>query len=219
VNLRDRLLHLQERIKKAGRPVRLVVVTKYQSIEMILELYKLGLREFGESKVVDALKKIETLPQDISWHFIGTLQKNKVNKVIGKFSLIHSVDSVELAKKISTAALREGKEVSILLQVNPLQEATKHGFSLKNFEEAYNQIKELPNVEVKGLMTMAPQGDKLLIRKAFSLTAKLFDRFRSPTFSELSMGMSQDFEVAIEYGATIVRVGSMLFTEETAIGF
>jgi pyridoxal phosphate enzyme (YggS family) len=211
--VKNRLLHLQARIKAAGRPVRLVVVTKYQPIETILELYHLGLRECGESKVVDALKKIEALPQDISWHFIGTLQKNKVNKVIGKFSLIHSVDSVELAKKISAAALRERTPTRILLQVNPLQELTKHGFSLEEFEGAYTQIKELPNIEVKGLMVMAPKGDELLIRRAFSLTAKLFDRFRCPTFSELSMGMSQDFELAIEYGATIVRVGSVLFTQ------
>ncbi len=213
MSLKDRLLHLQARLEAAGRPVRCVVVTKYQSIETILELYELGLREFGESKVVDALKKIATLPQDISWHFIGTLQKNKVNKVIDKFSLIHSVDSVELAKKISVAALREEKQVFILLQINPLQEASKQGFSLEDFEKAYAQIKELPNIEVRGLMTMAPKGDDLLIRQAFSLTAELFDRFRGPTFSELSMGMSQDFELAIEYGATIIRVGSLLFTK------
>ena len=202
----------QLRFEAAGRPVRLVVVTKYQSVETVLELYNLGVRDFGESRVADACKKQDLLPNDISWHFIGTLQKNKVNKVVGRFSLIHSVDSVELAEKISSVALREGKQVPILLQVNPLQEATKHGFSLEEFEEAYGQIKTLPNIVVKGIMAMAPKGDEQKIRQAFSLTSTLFTRFQDLTFSELSMGMSQDFEIAIEYGATIVRVGSALFT-------
>jgi len=217
VSLKNRLLQLQDQIdgalKRTGRTsVRLVVVTKYQSIETTWELYNLGVREFGESRVIDALKKVDSLPQDISWHLIGTLQKNKVNKVVGNFSLIHSVDSVELAQKISQTASRERKRVSLLLQVNPLQEATKHGFSLDDLEGAYAQIKNLPSLDIKGLMAMAPKGDDNLVRQAFSETAKLFSRLRTPVFSELSMGMSRDFELAIECGATIIRVGSSLFS-------
>lgn len=217
MSLKNRLLQLQDQIdgalKRTGRTsVRLVVVTKYQSIETTWELYNLGVREFGESRVIDALKKVDSLPQDISWHLIGTLQKNKVNKVVGNFSLIHSVDSVELAQKISQTASRERKRVSLLLQVNPLQEATKHGFSLDDLEGAYAQIKNLPSLDIKGLMAMAPKGDDNLVRQAFSETAKLFSRLRTPVFSELSMGMSRDFELAIECGATIIRVGSSLFS-------
>jgi PLP dependent protein len=222
----DRLQAVQERIQEAlvqsGRSegsARLVAVTKNQTIASIQELYSLGLREMAESRVMEGLEKIECLPNDISWHLIGTLQQNKVSKVIGRFSCIHSVDSISLARKLSAKGQEAGLKIPAFIQVNPLQEPTKHGFSCEELQTKIEEIAALPSLSIQGLMTMAPRreyGEKA-VHQSFCQILELFNTLRfnafkgSADFKELSMGMSQDFEIAIRYGATIVRVGSLLF--------
>ncbi len=185
----------------------LIAVSKGRSCDEILEAYAAGQRDFGENRVQEALAKMEELPRDIRWHFIGKLQKNKVNKVIGRFALIHSVDSYELAKRISEASRNA---TPILLEANTSGEATKSGLSPTKWEELFPQVLELKGIEVKGLMTMAPLTDnRNAIRSCFAELRRLRDRLGNIPF--LSMGMSNDYLIAIEEGATHVRIGTALF--------
>ncbi len=185
----------------------LVAVTKGRSIDQIMQLYQKGIRDFGENRVQEALLKIETLPKDIRWHFIGKLQKNKVSKVIGKFYLIHSVDNPELAHLISK--ISKENTTSILLEVNTSGEKSKSGLSAQEWETEIPALKKLPNLEIKGLMTMAPLTDDVsVIRECFAALRKLRDKWG---LKELSMGMSQDYKIALEEGATMVRIGRKLY--------
>jgi len=185
----------------------LVAVTKGRSIDEIMRLYEKGIRDFGENRVQEALVKIEALPKDIRWHFIGKLQKNKVSKVIGKFHLIHSVDTCELAYSISRGAKEQ--ITSILLQVNTSGEESKSGLSAEEWEAEIPALKKLPNLAIKGLMTMAPLTDDVsVIRHCFAALRKLRDKWG---LKELSMGMSQDYKIALEEGATMVRIGRKLY--------
>lgn len=230
MNFQERLFSLQEKITKAcdkaGRKfsdIQLVAVSKGQETEAIFELYNAGQRNFGENRVHEALDKIALLPKDISWHFIGTLQQNKVRKVVGAFSLIHSVESVELAAKIDTVSREMGIKSDILIQVNTSKEMTKHGLSEEQLIREFHEYLQLENIRVLGLMTMAPkfltqsEDEFLVARLAFSDLRKLKDKLITlypeikTYFKELSMGMSQDFELAIHEGATIIRIGSLLF--------
>jgi pyridoxal phosphate enzyme (YggS family) len=165
--------------------------------------------------VKEALAKIDELPSDISWHFIGTLQKNKVNKVINQFSLIHSVDSMDLAQKISDAGESQGITTRVLIQVNTSQEATKHGLSPDNWRRHWPALLSLPALQIEGLMTMAPlTEDESIIHAAFA-DLRIFKESLEQEFSlslpHLSMGMSHDFEIAIAEGATLLRIGTALF--------
>lgn len=192
------------------REVTVVAVSKQRSLEDILQVYRAGCRDFGENRVPEALEKIEKAPQDIRWHFIGMLQRKKVPKVIGKFALIHSVDSPELAKKISLCSADRGAETSLLLQVNTSGEKTKHGFSPQELQKMFPQLLELPNIAIKGLMTMAPlTDDKEQIQSCFSQLRLLRDEFQ---LHHLSMGMSHDYPIAITEGATLVRIGTAIFS-------
>lgn len=220
-NLRKLLDQIEVSAIQAGRDPReiaLVAVSKERSVEEIKETYFLGIRDFGENRVQEALEKMENLPNDIRWHFLGKLQKNKVNKVIGKFTLIHSVDSVELAKKISSASLEKGIRTQILLEANTSTEASKSGLSAKEWESQYRQLLDLEGIEVHGLMTMAPlTEDEGVIRHCFSELRLLRDRLQElggEELSALSMGMSNDFPIAIQEGATILRIGTALFTPQ-----
>lgn len=157
------------------------------------------------------LKKAILLPKDIRWHFIGSLQSNKIRKAVGFFSLIHSVDSLECAKKISEVSVEKRLVTSILLQVNVSKEKTKHGFYEENLLSSFQQITALPGVRVKGLMTMAPKGsldDAKACFHSLNLDAK---ELKSNQPLELSMGMSGDYIQALEEGATILRIGSAIF--------
>lgn len=194
--------------------VHLVAVTKGKSVEAIQELYDQGIRVFGESRVQEALEKQKKLPQDIAWHLIGTLQTKKVPKAIGHFALIHSVDSLELATKLSFVSQERGLVTNILLQVNTSGEQTKHGF--RDLEDTFAALLALPALKICGLMTMAPNTDDVAairdcFMKAARLQKSLQERYSLPYFTELSMGMSNDFPIAIEAGATLVRIGSRLF--------
>lgn len=214
---------IKERIEKAaikvGRSpgeIQLVAVTKNRSVPEIEALYQEGLRNFGENRVQEALPKMESMPNDINWHFIGTLQKNKVAKVIPKFSLIHSVDSLELAQKISTLSVQASSVTPILLQVNTSNEESKHGLSEEGWLSCLEELSFLPSIRIEGLMTMAPlTEDQAVIRNTFRKLRCFQEELKlksSLPLSQLSMGMSHDFEIAIEEGATLLRIGTALFS-------
>lgn len=187
--------------------ITLVIVTKNHPLEEILPLYHQGFLDFGENRVQEAFSKMGQ--KNIRWHLIGHLQKKKVKKVIGKFHLIHSVDSLELAESLSKASGEAGITTHILLQVNVSGEETKQGLSPQEWEKVRNEVFSLPHLKIEGLMTMAPlTEDTSLIRHVFSQLKKMRDSWG---LKHLSMGMSHDFEIAIEEGATIVRIGSAIF--------
>ncbi|HRU06011.1 MAG TPA: YggS family pyridoxal phosphate-dependent enzyme [Candidatus Brocadiia bacterium] len=203
---------------RAGRNVddiRLVAVTKSVGQEETRFLYDLGLRDFGENRVADAQEKVDAFAGlDVRWHMIGHLQTNKVRKVLGSYALIHSVDSVYLMEEIERVAETRGQVVDILAQVNVSGEETKTGFRPQDTRSALFAASEMPHLRVLGLMTMAPLGsDPEQSRPVFRGLRELRDNLRAEGFllPELSMGMTQDYPVAIEEGATMVRVGSALF--------
>ncbi len=210
----DRAKALQEEIAmiaaRCGRSfseIELIAVTKNYSLEHILPAYEAGITNFGENRLQEAFDKMELAPKEISWHLIGTLQTKKVSKVKESFALIHSVDSIKLAEKLSQTSV----EQAILLQVNSSGEATKQGFSPAELQESYEKLSLLPNLKIQGFMTMAPlTDDKKVIRRCFSLLRHLRDELDS-TLPHLSMGMSNDYAIAIEEGATLLRIGSALF--------
>jgi pyridoxal phosphate enzyme (YggS family) len=205
---------------KAGRKIEeitLVAVTKNHPVEEMQLIYNEGCRDFGENRMQEALSKIDALSADIAWHFIGTLQKNKVAKAINQFHLIHSVDHFELAQKISTTSQKLGTTTRILLQVNTSGEASKQGLSEEEWRAVWETLMEQPGLQIEGLMTMAPlTEDSRLIHSTFARLRTFRDALQkeySIALPSLSMGMSHDFEIAIEEGATILRVGSALFVK------
>lgn len=222
MDLPNRIQELQKRIADAavrsGRKpsdVTLLAVTKTFPVEILQEAYDAGLREFGENRVQEALGKIGTLPADIRWHLIGQLQTNKINKIPGKFVLVHSVDSLRLAQALSE---RLGKTpLDILLEVNTTGEASKAGVPPEVAAETAGKIFQISGLNLKGLMTVGPlTEDPQRRRESFKMLKGLFDEIKSKNelkkgFSILSMGMSSDFEIAIEEGSTLVRVGTALF--------
>jgi pyridoxal phosphate enzyme (YggS family) len=200
--------------------VRLVCVSKFHPNESILEAYDSGERVFGESKVQELCGKQETLPQDIVWHFIGHLQSNKIKYIVPFVSLIHGVDSYKLLEEINKQAAKAGKVVNCLIQMYIAQEETKFGFSADELLDVLGAgaWRELKNVRICGLMGMATfTNDREQIRKEFCGLKTLFDEVKTSyfaseaSFCELSMGMSDDYQIAIEEGSTLVRVGSRIF--------
>lgn len=197
--------------------ISFIAVSKGRSPDDIKEAYTAGCRDFGENRIPEALEKMELCPQDIRWHFLGHLQRNKVSKIIGRFVLIHSIDTPELAEKVSEMSLQKGVRTSILLEANTSQESTKSGFSPAEWDKVFLQLLDLQGIEILGLMTMAPlTEDKGLIRHTFSELRSLRDHLQQRAhtradLSILSMGMSHDYEIAIQEGATLLRIGSALF--------
>lgn len=204
---------LHETVQESG--ATLVAVSKTKPAEAIDALYALGHRHFGENKVQELLEKKKELPSDIAWHFIGRLQKNKVNKIVGEVSLIHSVDSIELATKISNRAESLSVVQNILLQVNMAGEESKQGFSSGTINEAIATCRELAGIDIKGLMAIGNHaGDEAVIKQTFLRMKDLFQEQKQVVgdlFSELSMGMTSDYKLALECGSTMVRVGSLIF--------
>ncbi len=200
--------------------VTLVAVSKTKPADVLLELYNSGQRIFGENKVQEMADKYETLPKDISWHLIGHLQSNKVKYIAGFVSLIHSVDSLKLLKEIDRQAQKNNRVINCLLQFHIAKEESKFGLDYQEatemlISEDYHKLK---NINIIGVMGMASfTEDKAAVRAEFKLLKTIFDSlkkdfFRNKNdFEEISMGMSGDFEIAIEEGATIVRIGSLLF--------
>lgn len=197
--------------------ITLAAVSKGRTQEEIYQAYHMGCRDFGESRIQEALQKISLCPTDIRWHLIGTLQKNKVVKAVGTFCLIHSVDSFELAEKISQVSVSAGVNTSILLQVNTSGEITKHGLNGEDWEAKLGSLFELPGLLIDGLMTMAPfVEDEKIIGSCFAKLRMWRDRFAKMSgdprrMRHLSMGMSHDYRIAIEEGATILRIGTAIF--------
>lgn len=222
--LEENLKAVEEKIvaacERAGRKrgdVTLLAVGKTKPAAMIKQLYDLGVRDFGENKVQELSEKYAVLPRDISWHMIGHLQRNKVRQLLEKASLIHSVDSLRLAQTIDDEAGKKGISSDILIEVNVAGEETKYGFSPDEVSEAVNKISLLKNLRVKGLMTIAPYvTNPEENRPVFAALRKISVDIGSKNIDNvsmdiLSMGMSGDYEVAIEEGATVVRVGTALF--------
>jgi PLP dependent protein len=220
--LADRLAHVREKItaaaQRSGRndaAIELVVISKTHSVEKINEAIEAGATLFGESRLQEAMVKIPLLPARTHWHFIGHLQKNKVRKLLPLFELFHSVDSLELAQDMDRIAAELGLFPRVLLEVNMAGESSKHGFSPNDVEPLIEKLLGLPRLQVEGFMTMAPlTKDPETTRPFFSQMRLLRDRLAIQTgipLSTLSMGMSNDYEVAVEEGATLVRVGSAIF--------
>lgn len=200
--------------------VRLVAVSKYHPVEAIREAYDGGQRIFGESKVQEMTAKHDQLPADIEWHFIGHLQTNKVKYIAPYVSLIHGVDSYKLLLEINRQGQRAGRIIPCLLQIHVAQEETKFGFSLEECLQmlALGEWRALPYVSIRGIMGMASNTDDMeQVRQEFSTLNNFFSQVREKyfsdreNFSELSMGMSDDYPIAIEEGSTLVRVGSRIF--------
>lgn len=200
--------------------VQLVCVSKFHPNESIIEAYESDERIFGESKVQELCGKYETLPQDISWHFIGHLQSNKIKYIVPFVSLIHGVDSYKLLEEINKQATKAEKVVNCLLQMHIAEEETKFGFSKEELNEVLKSgtLRELKNVRICGLMGMATfTSNNEQIRTEFRGLKTLFDELKTgyfaseSSFCELSMGMSDDYQIAIEEGSTLVRVGSLIF--------
>ncbi len=193
--------------------VKIVSVSKYNTSEDIKALYDIGQRAFGENKVQDLMQKTEILEElPLEWHFIGNLQKNKINNLIkSNPSMFQALDSIELAKELQLRLSREDMVLDTLLQINSANEESKHGFSLECAKDSFDQIKELcPNINIKGLMSIGAHSDNEKdTQKSFEDTKNLYDTLDN--VNTLSMGMSADFELAIKCGSNMVRLGSRMF--------
>lgn len=216
-SIKDNLLRVKQQI--APYTPNIIAVTKYYGLEAILDAYEVGLRDFGESRANDAIEKIEKLPEEIrnnsKFHFIGHLQTNKVDKVVKYFDYIQSVDSIKLAKYISESAQRLNKVQKVLLQVNISGEVQKFGFSKGELYNNFSKIINLPNLEINGLMCMAPLGADekeldLVFNEALQIKTELNKQYLL-NMQELSMGMSDDYMRAVANGATMIRLGRILF--------
>ena len=212
-NLHDRIALACERAGRSPDEVTLVAVSKTVQADAIEVAFKAGIRDFGESRVQEAKPKVEqlqTLKPDITWHLVGHLQTNKAKTAAAIFDIIHSVDSLKLAETLNNCSL---KRLPILIQVNIAAEATKGGFMVSEVDEAVKQIGKLSNLEVQGLMSIAPWVENTEeVRPVFRQLRLLRDALG---LKHLSMGMSDDFEVAIEEGATLVRIGRAIFGERS----
>jgi len=202
-------------IKELGSKCILVAVSKTKPIEDILELYEAGQRDFGENYVQELVDKHVALPADLKWHFIGHLQSNKVKYIASFVHLIHGVDSIKLLLEINKQAIKFNRTIDVLLQVHIAQEETKFGFNEEELNEVFS-LQSISNLRLRGLMGMASfTDDQDKIRNEFKNLHSLFDQFSksNSNFDILSMGMSSDYQMAIEEGSTMVRIGSLLFGE------
>ena len=226
MDLQENLQQVEANICKAcenaGRKrsdVTLIAVSKTKPIEMLQTVYDLGPRDFGENKVQEMCEKMEVLPKDIRWHMIGHLQTNKVKYIVGKTELIHSVDSLHLAKEIEKQAAKQNVTVSILVEVNIAGEASKFGTSRDEAISLVEEIAKLDHIHIKGLMTIAPfvddpEDNRQYFRDIKQLSVDIAQKnIDNVSMNVLSMGMTGDYTVAIEEGATMVRVGTGIFGE------
>ena len=224
IMLKDRLEEVEERIqeacRRAGRDrseVTLIAVSKTKPAEVLKEAYDLGIRVFGENKVQELTEKYEVLPKDIRWHMIGHLQTNKVKYIADKVELIHSVDSLKLAETIEKEAAKRNRTIDILVEVNVAEEESKFGLKVEEVIPFIEKVAGFSHINVRGLMTIAPFVENPeknrsvfadLRKLSVDITEKNIDNVN---VSILSMGMTNDYEVAIEGGATMVRVGTGIF--------
>ena len=225
-NLRIVEKNISAACKRSGRArsdVTLIAVSKTKPVEMLQEAYDLGCRDFGENKVQELLDKYDKMPKDIRWHMIGHLQRNKVKYIVDKVYMIHSVDSVRLAEEISKEAVKKNVTVAVLVEINVADEESKFGVSVDEAVALVENISKLPNIVVKGLMTIAPyvensEENRLYFAKLNQIYVDIIHKNIDNIFmEELSMGMTGDYEVAIEEGATYIRVGTGIFGERQYI--
>jgi len=199
-------------LKSIPKDVTLVAVSKTKKNSAILEAYQIGQRIFGENKVQELVEKAEELPKDINWHMIGHLQTNKVKFIAPFVSLIHGVDSIKLLKEINKRAEQNNRVIDCLLQVHIATESTKFGFDIHVVNEAINNAKEFQNIKIIGLMGMATFTDnKQQVIQEFNSLKDVFETVKDEDITTLSIGMSGDYQLAIEQGSTMVRVGSAIF--------
>ena len=224
--LRENLARVEERVaaacERANRDrseVTLIAVSKTKPVEDLQVIYDAGIRQFGENKVQELTGKIPEMPNDIDWHLIGHLQRNKVKYIIDKVKLIHSVDSYRLAEEINIQAKKKGVVANILIEVNAANEATKFGVKLEEAKQLCQEIAHLDAVHVMGLMTIAPnvvvpEENRAIFHKIKELSVDIAnENIDNVDMRIISMGMTNDFEIAIEEGATHVRVGTAIFGE------
>lgn len=218
-NLNEVTANIHKALERSNRSdaVLLLAVSKTKPVEDLMEAYNAGIRDFGENYVQELCDKIDSMPKDIRWHMIGHLQRNKVKYIVDKVWMIHSVDSFRLAETISKEAVKKNCTVRILLEVNVASEETKFGLTCDNVYEVAKQISQLPNILICGLMTSAPyvtdaeenrEFFKKLKQLSVDISSKNADNI---TMDVLSMGMTNDYPVAVEEGASIVRVGTAIF--------
>lgn len=226
-NLIQTRKNIEKACKRAGRSseeVLLIAVSKTKPVEQLKEAYEAGVRDFGENKVQELVDKYDALPKDIRWHMIGHLQRNKVKYLVGKVHLIHSVDSLRLAQEIQKEARKRQVEVNILIEVNVAREESKFGSTMEDTLQLVQDIALLPNVHIQGLMTVAPfvensEENRRIFANLRQLAVDIMRKnIDNVSMNVLSMGMSGDFEVAVEEGATCVRVGTSIFGERSTAG-
>ena len=225
-NYQNVLNEMTEVLRKSGRDSNactLIAVSKTKPVEMMLPVYEAGCRDFGENKVQEIMDKYDKMPSDVRWHMIGHLQTNKIKYIIDKVYMIHSVDSLHLAEAISKEAVKKNVTARILLEVNVAKEESKFGVTLEETAEFYKNVCKLPNLSVEGLMTIAPYvEDAEKNRQYFAKLRQLsvdtgIKKTDNNIGAELSMGMSGDYIVAIEEGATFIRVGTGIFGERVYV--
>ncbi len=218
--IQDNINHLKSSI--GDTPCKLVAISKTKPSSDILEAYEAGQRLFGENKVQELTTKYEELPKDIEWHMVGHLQRNKVKYIAPFVSLIHSIDSLKLLKEVNKQAEKSDRIVNCLLQVHIAEESTKFGFDLDEIPQVIQsvELKSMDHIQVVGLMGMATfTEDESQIKREFTSLSTLFDQLKSQSLpdnvkmTELSMGMSGDYPLALECGSTMIRVGSSIFGE------
>lgn len=218
-DVKENILKACKNANRDPKDVTLIAVSKTKPVENIEEIYNLGQREFGENKVQELTGKIEVLPNDIKWHLIGHLQHNKVKYIIGKTELIHSVDSEKLALTISKEAQKNNVTADVLIEVNVAEEESKFGIKTNEALELTEKISKLPGIHICGLMTIAPfvenpEENRWVFRKLKELSVDIANKnIDNVSMSVLSMGMTNDYMIAIEEGATHVRVGTAIFGE------
>lgn len=216
--IKENLSKIQEKI--APYTPNIIAVTKYYGLDAILDAYSVGLRNFGESRANEAIEKINSLPKEIKenskFHFIGHLQSNKVNRVVKNFDFIHSIDSLHIAQTVSNEALKISKKQKVFLQLNNANEEQKFGFSKEELTKSFEEILSLKGLEILGLMNIAPLTDNTeLLEQLFEdvkeTQTNLAIRYNC-SLKEISMGMSNDYPLAVKHGATMLRIGKKLFT-------
>ena len=228
--LKENLEEVEERIqaacRRAGRSreeVTLIAVSKTKPADIIREAYDLGIRTFGENKVQEIMDKHPQLPEDIQWHMIGHLQRNKVKYIVDKVSMIHSVDSLRLAQTIEQEAAKHNVCVPVLLEVNVAQEESKFGLKMDEVLPLIETIADFPHIKVQGLMTIAPyvenaEDNRDFFRQLKKLSVDIEAKnINNVSMSVLSMGMTGDYQVAVQEGATMVRVGTGIFGERNYV--
>lgn len=223
-NLRQVQKNIEKACAESGRnpsEVTLIAVSKTKPIELLMEAYEAGARVFGENKVQEILDKYDKMPSDVKWHMIGHLQRNKVKYIVDKVEMIHSVDSLRLAETIEQEAAKKNVVMKILLEVNVAEEETKFGLRMEEVLPLLEEIARYPHLQVMGLMTIAPyvedpEDNRQIFRKLKKLSVDIAKKnINNITMNVLSMGMTGDYTVAVQEGATMVRVGTGIFGERT----